>query len=134
MTGVETPVLAQQATGLATVHVGQIDVQQDQVGADLAPHPHPVRGGRRLLGPKLLVQIQLLGQGLAQVVVVVDDQNGLGRRHRTDNGEAWPPRQGLGVRIFTSGYELEGVSGRFRSPNKAVPTLTCVAPHRIAVS
>ena len=46
---------------------------------------------------ELLVQRQLLGQGLAQVVVVVDDQDGLGRGHGSDNGEAWPPRQGLGA-------------------------------------
>jgi hypothetical protein len=37
---------------------------------------------------------QLLGQGLAQVVVVVDDQQGLGRGHVDNNGEAWVNRQG----------------------------------------
>ncbi|MNN43786.1 hypothetical protein D3C81_1580410 [compost metagenome] len=75
------PRLADQAAGLAAVHVGQVDVQQDQVGANLARLPHPVGGGGCLDGTKLLVQGQLLGQRLAQVVVVVDDQDGLGRRH-----------------------------------------------------
>ncbi len=75
------PRLADQTTGLAAVHVGQVDVKQDQVGADLARLTHAVGRGGGLDGTKLLVQGQLLGQRLAQVVVVVDDQDRLGGRH-----------------------------------------------------
>ena len=94
MIGRRDPALPQQATGLAPVHVGQVDVQQDQVGADLAAHAHPLGGRRGLDRAELLVQGQLLGQGLAQVVVVVDDQDGLGCRPWVQNGEAWASAKG----------------------------------------
>ena len=50
-------------------------------GADLAAQTHTLGGGRGLDRAELLVQGQLFRQRLAQVVVVVDDQNGLGRAH-----------------------------------------------------
>ncbi len=75
------PGLADQATGLAAVHVWKVDVQQDEVGARLLGLTHPIGRRRGLSRAEFLVKRQLLGQGLAQVVVVVDDQNGLGRAH-----------------------------------------------------
>ena len=79
------------------------------------------------------MQGQLLGQGFAQVVVVVDDQDGLGRRHGYQNGERCPIRQGLDPK--RRGFQtLQGDSEGFRSPNSDEPTRTWVAPKRIAVS
>ena len=127
------PVLAQQAAGLAAVHVGQVDVQQDQVGPDLAAHADTLGRGRGLNRAKRLVQGQLLGQGFAQVVVVVDDEDGLGRGHDYQNGERCPIRQGLDPKQ-RGFHSFQGVSEGFRSPNSDEPTRTWVAPKRIAVS
>ena len=58
------------------------------IGPHLAPHADALCGGRGLHRPESLVQRQLLGQRLPQVVVVVDDQDRLGRGHVCKNGEA----------------------------------------------
>ena len=53
------PVLAHQPAGLAAVHVGQVDVEQDQVGADSrGPCRTPSAAVAGLDGAELLVQLR----------------------------------------------------------------------------
>src|SRR3546814_18206752 len=65
----------------ATVHVGQPDIQQDQVVMGVVHGGQPVGGGGRLGGREFLVQLQLLGQGRPERLVVVDKENLASARH-----------------------------------------------------
>ena len=75
-------VLAQDAHRLAAVHVGQPDVHDHQV--DLAAFGRLHRLGAAVDRGRLelLVQSELFDQRVAQLGVVVDDQNGALVRHR----------------------------------------------------
>jgi hypothetical protein len=68
-------VLAQDAYGLAAVHVGQADVHDHQIHMAVARGLHALRAGIDRLGVELLVQRELLDQRVAQLGVVIDDQN-----------------------------------------------------------
>jgi hypothetical protein len=68
-------VLAHQAAQLAAIHVGQSDVEQDQVVVGVLDRRQAVGRIGRLGGDELLVELQLLGQGRAQRVVVVDQED-----------------------------------------------------------
>ena len=76
-------VLAQNAHRLAAIDIRQPDIHKHQI--DL-----PAFGGLHAFGAgiggdsfEFLVQRQLLDQGLAQLGVVIDDQNGPLVRHRS---------------------------------------------------
>ncbi len=76
------------------VHVGQADVEQNGVEAFALDRLQRTGGGIDIDGGELLVQAQLLAQRLAQRVVVVDQQNFLGRGgHHTATSAR--PRLGL---------------------------------------
>ena len=68
-------VLAQDAHGLAPVHVGQADVHDDEIDVAVAGGLHALRAGIDRLGVELLVQRELLDQRVAQFGVVIDDQD-----------------------------------------------------------
>ena len=81
-------ILAQDAHGLATVDVGQSDIHDNQI--DLA-----VLGGLNALRPpvdrnsvEFLVQRQLFDQRLAQLGVIIDNQNRtlIGHLNKTFHG------------------------------------------------
>ena len=69
------PFLAQLPDCLASVHIRQTDVQNDEVGR-LSMH-HVERPPRRIRldGQEFFVQGELLGQGRTQICVVVGDQD-----------------------------------------------------------
>ncbi len=75
------PRLADQPARLAPVHVGQVDIQQDQVRLELARLAHGFAGRRRLGGAELLVQEQLFGERAPEFGIVVDDEDGLVLSH-----------------------------------------------------
>ena len=79
--------LAHAPAGLTAVDVGQVDIEQDQVGARVQrPGARPPRRSVGLQDRReFLVQLQLFGQGGAQVVVVVDDEDGLVLSHGADH-------------------------------------------------
>jgi hypothetical protein len=68
-------VLAHDLAGVAAVHVGKADIKDDEVDM-LAPGlRHGLGCGARHEGGEVVVERQLLGQGLAEVRVVVNDQD-----------------------------------------------------------
>ena len=73
---------AHHATNLAPVHVRQADVQNDEVGRLGSGARDPFVAGRGLENIELVDRDQLLGKGFAQVVIIVDEQDFLGNRHR----------------------------------------------------
>jgi hypothetical protein len=75
-------VLAQDAHRLAPVHVRQPHIHDHQV--DLAPlgRLHPLGAAVDRDGVEFLMQRQLLDQRLAQLVIVVHDQDGASVGHR----------------------------------------------------
>jgi hypothetical protein len=68
-------VLAQDAHGLAPVHVGQADVHDHEIHMAVAGGLHALRTGIDRLGVELLVQCELFDQRVAQLGVVIDDQD-----------------------------------------------------------
>ena len=68
-------VLAQDAHGFAAVDVGQADVHDDEIDLSGLGGLHALAAVLGADGFELLVQRQLLGQPLAQLSIVVDDQN-----------------------------------------------------------
>src|SRR5690606_19271210 len=83
---------AHQAAGLAPVHVGQPDVEQHEVEALVPGLLDGLAGGAALGDLELLVEMKLLGQGMAQRGVVVDDQDGTsGHRQTPSCGTAAAP-------------------------------------------
>jgi hypothetical protein len=82
------------------------------------------------------VELQLLGQGAAQVGVVIDDQKGLslhhgGTMHRFA-ARGQPPRD-FDQQIGRPAGRRDPYRGR-RPPNSAEPTRTLVAPWAMAAS
>ncbi len=77
-------VLAQDAHRLAAVHVGQPDVHDHQVDLAAFGRLHPLGAAVDRDGVELLVQRQLLDQRLAQLGIVVDDQDGASIGHRVN--------------------------------------------------
>ena len=68
--------LAQQLDRLAAIHVGQADIHDEQVH-HAGPRRRYSLGRRRFLQDReFLVERQLLDQRGAQVLVIVDDENG----------------------------------------------------------
>ncbi len=85
MMGAATPLFAHLPAGLAAVHIRQVDVQQDQVGPAFLGRPRRPRRRSRLGGLELLVELELFGEGAAQVLVVVDDEQGLALSHGAED-------------------------------------------------
>ena len=75
-------VLADDLAGLAAIHVGQVHVEDDEVGAVGLDRLDAGRGGGNLGHRELVMQRELLGQRLAQHVVVIDDDDLLRAAHR----------------------------------------------------
>ena len=75
-------VLAQDAHRLAAVDVGQADVHDHEVDLAALGRLHALGAGVDRDRLEFLVQRQLLDQRLAQLGVVVDDQDGALVRHR----------------------------------------------------
>jgi hypothetical protein len=73
--------LAHQAAGVAPVHVRQFDIKDDQVGAHLLRLLDPLPRRARMDDLESLMQLELLGERLAQLLIVVDQQNRLGGGH-----------------------------------------------------
>jgi hypothetical protein len=67
--------------GATSVEVRQIHVQQDQVGLGGRRGVHTLARRVGLFGAQVLFQLDLLHQGGAQILVVVDHQYGLGLGH-----------------------------------------------------
>ena len=69
------PIVAQRAHRLAAIHVGKADVHQHEIERAVFGGVRAL--GRRVdaLGVEFLVQRKLLHQHLAQLVVVVDDED-----------------------------------------------------------
>ena len=74
-------VLAQDAHGFAAVDVGQADVHDHEVDLSRLGGLHALAAALHGDGFELLVQRQLLGQRVAQLGIVVDDQNFTRVRH-----------------------------------------------------
>ena len=68
--------LAQQLDRLAPVHVGQADIHDQKIDQAGARRCDALGGGGLLQHVEFLVERKLLDQGGAQVVVIIDDQNG----------------------------------------------------------
>ena len=76
-------VLAHHLDRLAAIHVGQADIHDGEIDAVAL---HGLDGRRRGIGrrkPELLVQGELLGQRVAQGLVVIDQQDMM------DGGHGW---------------------------------------------
>ena len=73
------PLAAQEAADIAPVHVGQADIEQDQVETPGPRRLERGRAGRRFRGLERLVQAQLPDKRFAQAFVVLDDENAFGR-------------------------------------------------------
>jgi hypothetical protein len=71
-----------QPAGLAPVHVGQADVEQDGVVVVGLQAVERRGAGLGAGDVELLVKAQLFGQGVAQLGIVVDDQNLFAVLHR----------------------------------------------------
>ena len=80
--------LAQNADRLAAIHVGQADIHDDQVDLPVLGGLHALGAGILGCGLEFLVQGKLLDQGVAQLGVVVHDQDFSDIRH----GWMAPPR------------------------------------------
>ena len=76
-------VLAQDAHRLAAVDVGQADIHDHQVDLAALGRLHRLGAAVDRGRLELLVQRQLLDQRLAQLGIVVDDQDGSRVRHRS---------------------------------------------------
>ena len=73
--------LAHLPADLAPVEVGQVDVEKDEVGLQRDGLGH-ARGAVGGLGDgELLMQAELFGESLADIGIVIDDQNHLALRH-----------------------------------------------------
>ena len=75
------PVLAHDLAGLAAVHVRQANVEQDQLEALLLGDLDALRRSRCRHDLEIVVQRQLVAQRLAQLLVIVDQENRSGRAH-----------------------------------------------------
>ncbi len=78
--------LAHDLHGLAAIHVRKADVEQNQVKMILLGDLHTLRrraGGQHL---EFVVKDELVFQGLAKLVIIVDEQDRTGSTH-----EAWLP-------------------------------------------
>jgi predicted MFS family arabinose efflux permease len=69
------PVAAQQATDLTAVHVGQTDVQKDDIEVPVAGGLQAIAAGRRLDHIELFVQHELLSKRDPQGLVIVDQKH-----------------------------------------------------------
>ena len=113
------PVPPHQLADLAPVHVGEADVQQDEVEAAGLHGLQRRPPGRGFARRELLVHVQLLGEGLAQGPVVIDDQDVLSRAHGGVPMAASPsvthrPMAPLGRRRRRRGRYRRGRSGGAR--------------------
>ena len=78
------PAAAKQLARLAAIEIGQADIEQHEIDMTVSRKLEPVRGVGREHRVELLVQGKLLAQGVAQFVIVVDDQDLARIAH-------WPP-------------------------------------------
>ncbi len=66
---------AQELHRLAAIHVGQADIHDQEVDRVVARRLHALRGGLFLQHMEFFIETQLLDQHLAQVVIVIHQQN-----------------------------------------------------------
>ena len=78
------PAAAKELARLAAVEIREADIEQHEIDMTVPRKLEPIRrvGGEH--GVELLVQGKLLAQGVAQFVIVVDDQDLARIAH-------WPP-------------------------------------------
>src|SRR4029078_1488566 len=69
------PAAAEKLAGLAAVEVGKANVEQHEIDMTVARKLEPVRRVGREQRVELLVQGKLLAQGIAKLVIVVDDKD-----------------------------------------------------------
>ena len=69
------PAAAEQLARLAAVEIGKADIEQHEIDMAVARKLQPVRCVGREQRVELLVQGKLLAQGIAKLVIVVDDQD-----------------------------------------------------------
>src|SRR5581483_4089787 len=69
------PAAAKQLAGLSSVEIGKADIEKNEVDVTVAHLLETVRRGRGKRRLELLVQSDLLAQGFAKVVVIVDDED-----------------------------------------------------------
>ena len=62
---------AHQFAGLAPIHVRHVDIEQNQINALVCRHLDSGRGIRSLQDRELGMHVQLLGQGFAQIIIIV---------------------------------------------------------------
>ena len=70
----ETPA-AQQLAGFAAVKIGEADIEKHEIDMAAARLLQAFRRRRRQQRIEFLMQAELLAQGLAQLVVIVDDED-----------------------------------------------------------
>ena len=75
MTGALKPALAQDLDRLAAIHVGQADIDDQQIDHTAARRLDALCRGIFLQNREFLVKRQLFDQHFAQVVVVIDQKN-----------------------------------------------------------
>ncbi len=75
---------AKQLAGFAPVEIGKADIEEDEVDMAAARLLQALGRGGRQDRVELLMQAELLAQGLAKLVVIVDDEDLAGVAHR------WP--------------------------------------------
>ena len=66
---------AEQLAGLASIDVGKPNIEKHEVHMAVARQLEAVRGIGREQRIELLVQGKLLAQGVAKLIVVIDDQD-----------------------------------------------------------
>ena len=66
---------AEQLAGFAPVEIGQTDIEQHEIDMAAPRLLQPVAGRRGERRFELLVQRELLAQGLAKLIVIVDDED-----------------------------------------------------------
>jgi len=66
---------AEQLAGFPPIEIGQAYIEQHEIDMAAPRLFQPVAGGRGKRGFEFLVQRELLAQGLAKLVVIVDDED-----------------------------------------------------------
>ena len=77
---------AQELASLAAVEIGKADIEQHEIDMAAPRLLQAFRRGRREQRVEFLVQAELLAQGLAQLVVIVDDEDLARIAHRRPLG------------------------------------------------
>jgi hypothetical protein len=70
-------VFPHQAAGVAPVHVRQLDIQDDEIGPYFFGLLDALTRRRGMLDPETFMQLELLGQGFAEFLIIVDQQDRL---------------------------------------------------------